>query len=93
MNAILMPRYLNEQMMVLLWSADELVPGFAVFIVGVLIEQKLIALILALVVVRALRKVKEGRPDGFLLHLLYWLGLLSTKSRSMPNPFIREYLS
>jgi TraL protein len=37
--------------------------------------------------------MKEGNPDGFLLHLGYWYGLISGRAAySMPNSFIREFV-
>jgi conjugal transfer pilus assembly protein TraL len=93
MKPLYMPRNLDDQFMVFFWSADELLPGFAVFIVGVLIDQKLICLAIALIVTKVFRKMKEGNPDGFLLHWLYWVGIIGDKkSRTLPNPFCREYI-
>ncbi|MGI9295061.1 MAG: type IV conjugative transfer system protein TraL [Pseudomonadales bacterium] len=94
MQQLYMPRNLDDQFMVFFWSADELLPGFAVFVVGVLINQKLICLLIALLVTKFFRKMKEGHPDGFLLHALYWIGLIGDKqARTLPNPFKREYIS
>ena len=36
--------------------------------------------------------LRDGRPDGFILHAIYWGGLLPTKAKTIPNPFIRSYL-
>lgn len=88
-----MPRSLDEQMYVLFWSADELLPGLFIFIIGVLINQKLVCLLAALVVTKLFRKMKEGNPDGFLLHVGYWYGLISNpRAYSMPNAFVREFI-
>jgi conjugal transfer pilus assembly protein TraL len=38
------------------------------------------------------RRFRDGRPDGFILHAIYWVGLLPTKAKTIPNPFIRSYL-
>ncbi len=93
MKPLRMPRSLDDQMYVLFWTADELLPGLFIFIVGVLINQKLICLLLALVVTKLFRKMKEGNPDGFLLHIGYWYGLISSKrAYTMPNAFIREFI-
>lgn len=89
----LIPRNADDGMMILLWSADELLPGILVFLVGILIQQKLLCFVLAILAVRWFRKMKEGRPDGFLFHSLYWIGLVGAgKARSFQNPFVREYL-
>ena len=92
MQALYMPRHLDEPMTVLMWPADEVIPVIAALSVGVLIEQKLICVIIGMVAMRFFRKMKEGNPDGYLLHALYWSGLIKGKARTMPNPFIREFL-
>ena len=92
MQAIRMPRNCDDQMYILFWSADELLPGLSIFVVGILINQKLICLLLALIITKLARKIKEGKPDGFLLHSAYWYGLAGSKSYVMPNAFIREFV-
>lgn len=93
MKALYMPRHLDDQATILVWPADELMPLFALLVVGVLINQKVICLIAGIVAVRFFRKMKEGTPEGYLLHALYWTGLIPGKARTLPNPFIREYLA
>lgn len=92
MQPLFMPRNLDDQMTILLWPADELLPVFACLVVGVLISQKAVCLGIGLVVMKMFRKLKEGRQDGYLLHLLYWRGMIAGKARTMPNPYIRDYL-
>lgn len=93
MKPLRMPRSLDDQMYILFWTADELLPGLFIFIIGVLVAQKLICLILAIVVTKLFRRMKEGNPDGFLLHIGYWYGLISgRRAYSMPNAFIREFI-
>jgi len=93
MKPLRMPRSLDDQMYVLFWTADEMLPGLFIFIVGVLIAQKLICLVLAIVIIKMFRRMKEGHPDGFLLHVGYWYGLVSGRiAYSMPNSFIREFV-
>ena len=59
MKPLRMPRSLDDQMYVLFWTADEMLPGLFIFIVGVLIAQKLICLVLAIVVIKVFRRMKE----------------------------------
>jgi conjugal transfer pilus assembly protein TraL len=92
-KSLRMPRSLDDQLFVLFWSADELIPGMVVFVLGVVINQKLICLLAALVMTKLFRRLKEGNPDGFLLHLGYWFGLIAEpRAYSMPNAFIREFV-
>jgi conjugal transfer pilus assembly protein TraL len=93
MKPLRMPRELDDQMYILFWAADELLPGLAIFIVGVLIAQQALCLVAAFIVTKLFRRLKEGNPDGYLLHGAYWCGLIgSGRSYSMPNPFIREFI-
>ncbi|TOF20049.1 conjugal transfer protein TraL, partial [Vibrio parahaemolyticus] len=48
--------------------------------------------LLGLVTTKLYRRFRDGRPDGFILHAIYWAGLLPTKAKTIPNPFIRSYL-
>ena len=93
MRPVYMPRHLDEPMTVLMWPADEMIPIIACLSVGILIQQKLICLIIGIVAMRFFRKMKEGNPDGYLLHALYWHGFVGGGARTMPNPFIREYIA
>lgn len=93
MKALRMPRDLDDQMYVLFWTTDELLPGLAIFVLGVLINQKLVCLLIALAITKLFRRLKEGNPDGFLLHLGYWYGVIAERrAYSMPNAFIREFV-
>jgi conjugal transfer pilus assembly protein TraL len=88
-----MPRDLDDQMYVLFWTTDELLPGMAIFVVGVLIDQKLVCLLVALAMTKLFRRLKEGNPDGFLLHMGYWYGIIADRrAYTMPNAFIREFV-
>ena len=52
----------------------------------------LVLCLLGLVTTKLYRRFRDGRPDGFILHAIYWVGLLPTKAKTIPNPFIRSYL-
>ena len=93
MHPLYMPRYLDEPMTVLMWPADEVIPVIACLSVGILIQQKLICVVIGIVAMRFFRKMKEGNPDGYLLHALYWAGLIKGNARTLPNPFIREFMA
>ena len=110
MEPIIIPKYIDDPITLLIWSADEFVPFAAVLLIGMLIGQparlhssKLtligmligqlsIALILSALVIKAYRRFRDNRPDGFPLHAAYWVGLLPSSAISMPNPYIRRFL-
>jgi conjugal transfer pilus assembly protein TraL len=89
---ITLPKYIDDPITLLIWSADEFVPFAAVLLIGMLIGQLSIALILSALVIKAYRRFRDNRPDGFPLHAAYWAGLLPSSAVSMPNPYIRRFL-
>ena len=92
MDPIPLPKYIDDPITLLIWSADEFVPFAAVLLIGMLIGQLSIALILSALVIKAYRRFRDNRPDGFPLHAAYWVGLLPASAVSMPNPYIRRFL-
>ncbi len=92
MEPIFIPKYIDDPITLLIWSADEFVPFAAVLLIGMLIGQLSIALILSALVIKAYRRFRDNRPDGFPLHAAYWVGLLPSSAISMPNPYIRRFL-
>lgn len=92
MAPIPLPKYIDDPITLLIWSADEFVPFAAVLLIGMLIGQLSIALILSALVIKAYRRFRDNRPDGFPLHAAYWAGLLPSSAVSMPNPYIRRFL-
>ena len=92
MNPIIIPKYIDDPITLLIWSADEFVPFAAVLLIGMLIGQLSIALVLSALVIKAYRRFRDNRPDGFPLHAAYWVGLLPSSAISMPNPYIRRFL-
>lgn len=86
------PRHVDEPPQFLLWSAEELAPVVMGIAVGMAIGKALILTCLGLVIAKIYRKFSDGHPDGYLLHSLYWLGFIPTKSKTIPNPYARRYL-
>jgi len=38
----------------------------------------------------AFTRYRDSRPDGFLIHMAYWYGILVPKGRSILSPFHRR---
>jgi len=86
-----MPRGLDDPHQVLLWSVDELVPFLTFLVIGVMMQQVLFFGIVGFALSRILRRYKDQRPDGFLLHIIYWFGFMPERGRVVPNPFRRKW--
>lgn len=93
-DGVKIPAYIDEQPYVLFWRLDEVMPIGIALVAGVLIAQLMICLVVGFVLARFYRRYCDNRPDGYLLHALYWyLGAISGKSaRSMPNAYEREFI-
>lgn len=91
MKPVKIPRRVDEPPHLLLWSADEMAPMLLGLTVGVILGKAFICFILGLLVTNLYRRFRDSHPDGYLLHMIYWGGLLITKSRSLVNPFVRRY--
>jgi len=92
MEPVRLPTHVDEPHQFLMWSADEIIPLLSLFVMGVLFEQILLFTLCGLVLTSVYKKYKNSKPDGYLLHFLYWYGLMPSKARCFVNPFIRRFL-
>ena len=69
---------------------DRLVPFALLFSIGLLSETLPICLLLGLASTYFFRRFRNARPDGYLMHALYWTGLMPIKARCAINPYIRR---
>ncbi len=72
-----MPRHIDSQPQIFWWEMDEFLAAFMVFGIGVIVGRwvALLGLAGAWVVVRAMRRWKEGELDGGLPHIIYSFGV------------------
>ena len=92
MEPIEIPEGIDAPPQFLLWSADELMPVVMSIAFGMAIGQVFICLVCSFGLVKIYRKYRDGKPDGFMLHAVYWYGFLPSKSKTVVNPFIKEFL-
>jgi len=92
MKPVKIPRRIDEPFHLLLWSADELLPMLIGLVIGIVLGKALPCFLIGLLITNLYRRFRDNHPDGYLLHLIYWSGIIITKSRSFKNPFIRRYL-
>ncbi len=92
MNPVEIPAYIDDPPHFLFWRADEIAPVLLGLVLGMLTANALLLTTLGLLLTRLYRRFRDGKPDGYILHALYHIGLLPSRARSVPNPFIRQYL-
>lgn len=91
---IKIPDGIDEPMQVLFWRIDEVLPIGVGLVAGVLLAQLTICLGIGLILARVYRRFCDNRPDGYVLHAIYWyMGTAGSKhTRSMPNSYEREFI-
>ncbi len=92
MKTVRIPQNLDAPVRVLLWRSDELAPLLIGLVAGIVASRAFICTLIGLLVTKAYRKYRLGRPEGYFLHALYWFGFLPSRAKSVPNPYIRRYL-
>lgn len=86
---IRLPRTLDDPPEILLWSSDELVPLMLCIGIGLFIDHFFIMLFVGIVMWRVLRRYKDSRPNGHLMHALYWVGMPLGKHPLLANAYRR----
>jgi len=92
MQPLKFPRHIDEPPYFLVWRADVFLAFLVVFSIGILINQKIIAIILGIAVAKFFRKFQEGKLKGYIFHVGYWFGFIKGEGYSMPNPYERQYI-
>lgn len=91
MEPVKIPRRIDEPLHLLLWSVDEVAPMMIGLVMGIVIGKATICFLVGLAFTNLYRRFKDNNPDGYMLHMLYWGGYISTKAQSMKNPYARRY--
>lgn len=88
------PAYIDDLPHVMFWRLDEVLPIGIGLVAGVLLAQLTLCTVVGLVLARVYRRYCDNRPDGYLLHAIYWyMGSIGFKeSRILPNSYQREYI-
>lgn len=90
-NHTTLPRYVDDPPHFLLWSVDEFAPIGLGLLIGIMVGSPLMFLILGWISTGLYRRFRDGKPDGYILHWLYWRGFIPSKARTIPNPYMRRF--
>jgi conjugal transfer pilus assembly protein TraL len=91
MKELEFPRHLNDPPTVLIWRLDDLMPVVLGISVGILVDWFFPFLLAGIAFSYGYRRFRDSKPDGFILHRLYWWGIVPLSARSIPNPFARRF--
>ena len=81
------PKYVDAPKRILFWTVDQVVPVAVAFGIGLVLNQLMFFLLLGCVVSYFFTKYRDSRPDGYVMHMAYWYGVMVPKARSILSPF------
>ena len=70
----------------------DFIPVTIGLVFGVILEKVLLCMAVGLVIAKIYGRFKDVRPDGFIIHRLYWSGLMPEEGRVWVNPFRRFWI-
>ena len=91
MTPIEFPQSIDEPPYVLLWRVDDIAMPAIGVAVGIAVDHLWPGLAVGILLMIFYRRFREGRPEMYVLHALYWFGFIPTRSYLMPNPFCRSF--
>lgn len=80
----MIPKRLDDPELIGLWTIDEFVAMVVPFFWGILSQQIVIGIVLAIAAWFGLKKAKAGRATSWVLHVAYW---------HLPGSFVRLKLT
>lgn len=91
MEEITVPQTLDAPLLVLVFNASHLFSfiGFSIF--GAVINHPFIAAAVGLIVGSFINKFQDKKPDGYLRHIAYYVGIPVMKGRCVPHGLDREF--
>ena len=91
MNPVEIPRHIEDPVHLLLWTIDEIAPIGIGLVIGIFLGAPLMYMGIGWGCSFFYKKFMDRHADGYILHVLYWYGLMPTRSKFSPNPFIKEF--
>lgn len=92
MDLLEVPRTVDRPKKFLIWDGPDFMVVMSALGAGMLLGRPLTLAGMALVAVFFYAKYRDGKPDLYVIHALYWIGLGAAKGRSFINPFVRHFV-
>jgi conjugal transfer pilus assembly protein TraL len=92
MTPLPLPRTVDDPPTFLLWRADDMAAPILALAIGFFIEKPMTMMLAGAVLSLVYRRYREGRPEFYVFHALYWAGLWPGRGHAFANPFARVFL-
>jgi conjugal transfer pilus assembly protein TraL len=86
-----LPRTIDEPPLMLFWQLDDFCVFCLALAIGIVFDAPGWGALAGIGVVYAYSRYRDGRPDLYALHGLYWAGFTPNVGKSFTNPFVRRY--
>lgn len=87
-----LPRTVDDPPFFLMWRMDDFAPPTLMLALGLFLGAPFLMAFAGLFLGFLYQRYREGKPEMFVLHWLYWWGLWPSRGLTMRNPFQRVYL-
>lgn len=83
--------YIDDPPYFLFWPLPDAIPLLFSICIGIYLDAFVYSVVLGIFITWVLRKFNQKQKPGYLLHIIYSMGWLFTKSKTLPNPFINKF--
>ncbi|NGZ66611.1 type IV conjugative transfer system protein TraL [Vibrio aestuarianus subsp. cardii] len=95
-DTVEIPDLLDDQIHYLIWQLDEIITIVIGLMAGIVIGSPILGVVLGYVAMRQYRKIRDGKPRGYLFHRVRDLGFAVDKMdrySAMQPPLVDKYHS
>lgn len=92
MAAHVLPRTVDDPPFFLMWRMDDFAPPILMLSLGIVLEHLLLLTTIGLILGVLYQRYRDGKPEMYALHAMYWHGIWPSRGRTMRNPYQRTYL-
>lgn len=86
------PHHVKDKERLLFWTQEQVLPFIGMCMVGIVTDMLTIFMIIGVAFGWAYSRYSDGKPDGYLLHKAYWMGLMPMKGRGFIHAYHRRIL-
>lgn len=81
------PRMLDRPKQLFFWEVDEVIPIVGLVGVGIISNMLFFSLVTGIIAAKVVKKLKTGKMDGVMFHLLHWYGVFNLRCGRKRNIF------
>ena len=92
MERVVFPETVDEPPSFLLWRIDDAAVPLLFLCFGMMLNQVVFFVLFGVGMMVFYPRYRDGRPEFYALHAMYWFGFYPARGKGFINPFIRRLL-